>query len=127
MIFTLLAPEFVVGKALSELMSARHYKKEMQAFAATKSGWTLTHSFFANMGGFVLHFKPHDSDGAEEPQQGSHHGYSFSEEGTPDGPQPDQQYHHSQIQTIGQTHDTPDMQMDPIKDDPEKSLGDQGF
>jgi hypothetical protein len=56
MLFAVLAPEMFVGKALNELLSAVYNKKEMQKYAVQSSDWTLTHSFFANMGGFALQF-----------------------------------------------------------------------
>jgi hypothetical protein len=64
MLFAVLAPEIFVGKALNELLSAMYNKKEMQNYAAQKSDWTLTHSFFANMGGFVLQFRIPEDQGS---------------------------------------------------------------
>ncbi|PMD13348.1 hypothetical protein NA56DRAFT_737563 [Hyaloscypha hepaticicola] len=60
MLFAVLAPEIFVGKALNELLSAVYNKKEMQNYAVQSSDWTLTHSFFANIGGFVLQFRAHE-------------------------------------------------------------------
>jgi hypothetical protein len=64
MLFAVLAPEIFVGKALNELLSAAYNKKEMQNYAVQRSDWTLTHSFFANMGGFVLQFRVPDDQGS---------------------------------------------------------------
>ena len=54
----LLAPEFLIGKAFSDLSSAKQHLPEYQA-TAKKDGvpWSLSHCFFANMGGFVLVFQ----------------------------------------------------------------------
>ncbi|KAH8796467.1 hypothetical protein BGZ57DRAFT_8100 [Hyaloscypha finlandica] len=55
MILTMLAPEFVLSKAWEELAVAQTDLKALQELAG-KDGteWTLTHSLFANMGGFVI-------------------------------------------------------------------------
>jgi hypothetical protein len=65
MLFAVLAPEIFVGKALNELLSAVYNKKEMQNYAVQSSDWTLTHSFFANMGGFVLQFRAPEDQGSD--------------------------------------------------------------
>jgi hypothetical protein len=55
MILTMLAPEFVLSIAWEELAVAQTDLKALQELAG-KDGteWTLTHSLFANMGGFVI-------------------------------------------------------------------------
>lgn len=54
MIFAVLLPEFPVGKAIQDLAMARKSCKEMARFAQDDDvEWTLTHAFYANMGGFV--------------------------------------------------------------------------
>lgn len=54
MILTLIIPEFFVGKALQDFMRARKYWREMQEFARVDGvNWTITHSFYADMGGIV--------------------------------------------------------------------------
>jgi hypothetical protein len=57
MLLTTLAPEFALSLAAANLMSAREYRHIMAEFAKEDGvEWTLTHSYFAGMGGFVLHF-----------------------------------------------------------------------
>ncbi|KAF2496196.1 hypothetical protein BU16DRAFT_509060 [Lophium mytilinum] len=57
MLFTLFAPELVLGVALNELASAWSCTKYLKEFAEEDDvEWTLTHSFFANMGGFAIRF-----------------------------------------------------------------------
>jgi hypothetical protein len=55
MFVTIIAPEYILGKAVADLYAAHQSKKEMQE-CAIKDGveWSLTQAFFANMGGFVL-------------------------------------------------------------------------
>jgi hypothetical protein len=55
MFVTIIAPEYILGKAVADLYAAYQSKKEMQRYAI-KDGveWGLTQAFFANMGGFVL-------------------------------------------------------------------------
>jgi hypothetical protein len=55
MIATMIAPEYVLGKALGDFVAAREYKRLMRAFVENDNvEWNLVHGFFANMGGFVL-------------------------------------------------------------------------
>jgi hypothetical protein len=58
MVFTLLAPEFLLLKAVAELNSAGSISKKL-GVRANSDGvpWSMVHSFFSNMGGFVIHFK----------------------------------------------------------------------
>ncbi|MCJ1263857.1 hypothetical protein MMC22_003727 [Lobaria immixta] len=58
MILSILMPELLLGKALDEFLSARHSCNKSLAKFAIDDGteWGLTHSYFANMGGFVLDF-----------------------------------------------------------------------
>jgi hypothetical protein len=51
MLFTLLAPEYILGKALGHRVVAECCKKR---FKTVGINLTLTHVFYANMGGFVL-------------------------------------------------------------------------
>lgn len=56
MIITILAPEFILGKAAGDLLRVWRLRDSMrQALAARGIGveWTLTHGFFALMGGFT--------------------------------------------------------------------------
>ncbi|MCJ1379284.1 hypothetical protein MMC17_002385 [Xylographa soralifera] len=55
MIGTMIAPEYILGKALGDLMRARRSKLDMEGFAHSDGvEWGLMHGFYANMGGFVL-------------------------------------------------------------------------
>ena len=75
MLGTLLAPEFLLGKALGDLASARHHVHDFKNLAKTDMvEWSLAHTFFANMGGFVVRF-----DDKDEGIQGS----VFESEGRP--------------------------------------------
>jgi hypothetical protein len=59
MIGTIIAPELLLGKALGDLMSARESRDQMKTYAEKdKVEWSLTHAFYANMGGFVIQFSP---------------------------------------------------------------------
>jgi hypothetical protein len=61
MLLTLMAPEILIGLALSQFVAARHGKGTMQEFAREDGvEWTMEHSHFADMGGFVIRF-PDDS------------------------------------------------------------------
>jgi hypothetical protein len=51
MLFTLLAPEYILGKPLGDRVVAECCKKR---FKTVGINLTLTHVFYANMGGFVL-------------------------------------------------------------------------
>jgi hypothetical protein len=66
MLLTLLAPEILIGLALSQFVAARHGRDTMQEFASEDGvEWTLEHSHFADMGGFVIRFP--DGSGAPDP------------------------------------------------------------
>lgn len=55
MLITVFAPEWLFGLALDHYIGARKSCKELQKLAALDGmPWSVTHSFFANMGGFVL-------------------------------------------------------------------------
>jgi hypothetical protein len=52
------APELLLGKAMVDLLSAVHSENEMKHWADLDGvEWTVTHAYFANMGGFSLHFR----------------------------------------------------------------------
>ena len=55
---SLLVPEFLIGKAFTDLYSAKQHLPAYEA-TAKKDGvlWSLSHCFLANMGGFVLVFE----------------------------------------------------------------------
>jgi hypothetical protein len=55
MLATMVAPEILLGKAWCDLDCARSELDRMKEFAAEDGvPWTLTHSLFANMGGFAI-------------------------------------------------------------------------
>lgn len=64
MIFTLILPEFLVAKAFAERMVARKSVAEIREMKCKDSAkqlseeeianWTMTHAFYAEMGGFVV-------------------------------------------------------------------------
>ncbi|KAK4461544.1 hypothetical protein QBC42DRAFT_270014 [Cladorrhinum samala] len=63
--FNLLAPEFMVGKALGEFVAAHvSFRCENMAHHGRLSGtgWTRAHAFYANMGGFILDGEPAQPD-----------------------------------------------------------------
>ena len=57
MLFTILVPEFLVGKAFNDWMAAKATAIDMSELAA-KDGveWEGIHCYFCNMGGFVVDF-----------------------------------------------------------------------
>ena len=61
MMVTVLVPELLVGKAISEWSSARYSCEKISPWAE-KDGvdWSMAHSFFADMGGFVIQFNDKD-------------------------------------------------------------------
>jgi len=55
MLITAIAPEFVIGMACYELVWAMDCHQKLQEFASQNQvPWTLTHTYWANMGGFVI-------------------------------------------------------------------------
>jgi hypothetical protein len=57
MLITLFAPEVIVGKSIADLVSACENIKEARHLAQEdRTHWSLTHSFFADMGGFAVRF-----------------------------------------------------------------------
>ncbi|KAI2466417.1 hypothetical protein F4781DRAFT_424060 [Annulohypoxylon bovei var. microspora] len=65
MLLTLFMPEFLVGKALQDRRLAKASVTEMEnlsenlcsGFEWVKKKWTMTHGFYANMGGFAIKAK----------------------------------------------------------------------
>lgn len=57
MLFNLLAPEMLISQAISDRLSVKVHR-EMFQWWSERDGveWTSTHSYFANMGGFVISF-----------------------------------------------------------------------
>src|ERR1700761_5284923 len=65
MLLTLMAPEILIGLALSQFIAARHGIDTMQELACEDGvEWTMEHSHFADMGGFVIWFP--DDTGARD-------------------------------------------------------------
>jgi hypothetical protein len=57
MLVTVIAPEFILGKALGDREDAKNDLEEFQRYAKEDDvPWSMTHSLFANMGGFVIRF-----------------------------------------------------------------------
>ena len=73
MILTILMPEFVVGFAAGQRANAKRGLDTMREMG--HSEWTLRHSFYANMGGFVLQAR----DSAPFPIHGLHITYLLKE------------------------------------------------
>ncbi|KAH0535918.1 hypothetical protein FGG08_007177 [Glutinoglossum americanum] len=68
MLVTVLAPEYLVSQALAERLSAGWSCEKLRRWAEEDGvEWTMTHSFFADMGGFVIRF----TDGTPEAEGGS--------------------------------------------------------
>ncbi|KAM0154159.1 hypothetical protein ACHAPC_011000 [Botrytis cinerea] len=66
MIATILAPEILLAKAWSDLDVARKQLEKFKAWAADDDvEWTLTHTLFANMGGFVIRSNPAPSENSD--------------------------------------------------------------
>ena len=63
MLLTLMMPEILIGLALSQFVAARYGQNTMQDFACEDGvEWTLEHSHFADMGGFVIWFPDQSGD-----------------------------------------------------------------
>lgn len=73
MILTILGPEFVVAFAVGQRAEAKRVLNTMRGMGYSK--WTLRHSFYANMGGFVLQAR----DSAPFPIHGLHIVYLVKE------------------------------------------------
>jgi hypothetical protein len=59
MIVTVLAPEFIIGEAYDDLSRALLIKRDMSDYAGENGmDWTLTHSYYVVMGGFVVQGNP---------------------------------------------------------------------
>jgi hypothetical protein len=55
MIVTMIAPEVIIGMACDNLFSAKTRLRKLRKFALEDNvPWTLSHSYYANMGGFVI-------------------------------------------------------------------------
>lgn len=65
MVITIMVPELVLGSAVGSFMRGKECTKKFKAFQQQEKiedevDWTLTHSMYANMGGFVLRFPRED-------------------------------------------------------------------
>jgi hypothetical protein len=70
MLLTLVAPEILIGLALSQFVAARHGRDMMQEFASEDGvEWTLEHSHFADMGGFVVQFADDSGEAKSDAEQ----------------------------------------------------------
>ncbi len=57
MLFTIIAPEAILGKAWGDIADAKEDLKELQKFIEEDNvPWTITHALFTSMGGFVIRF-----------------------------------------------------------------------
>ena len=55
MMIMMIAPEFIVGMAYYDLLWAKESHQKLREFASQDHlPWTLTHTYYANMGGFVI-------------------------------------------------------------------------
>lgn len=52
MLLTIIMPEYLLGRALSDLVDANRFKKSTKEQGLHK--WTMTHGYYANMGGFIF-------------------------------------------------------------------------
>lgn len=69
MLTTIFAPEYILGKAVGDFVVARRLKERMKDLASDDEvEWSLTHGFFANMGGFT---------GVEHAGQGKEAGFEY--------------------------------------------------
>lgn len=69
MVFALLAPEVLLGAAVTDLLSAKTSEDDMRDFAIHDGvEWTSTHGFLANIGGFVVRFDDDGPRNSTEPE-----------------------------------------------------------
>ena len=73
MVLTILGPEFAFALAAGQQANAKRALNAMKGMGY--SGWTLRHSYYANMGGFVLQAR----DSAPFPIHGLHLIYLLKE------------------------------------------------
>ncbi|KAL8336341.1 hypothetical protein RB601_000248, partial [Gaeumannomyces tritici] len=60
MVITLMAPEVLLGHVSVNFISVRQSTKKLQRLAEEdRVPWSTTHSWFADQGGFFIHFPPH--------------------------------------------------------------------
>lgn len=58
MLLTILMPEYLLGRALSDLLDAYKFRKFTKSQAKLRHKWTITHGYYANMGGFMFSLPP---------------------------------------------------------------------
>ncbi|KAL6814652.1 hypothetical protein V8C40DRAFT_107654 [Trichoderma camerunense] len=59
MLWTVIAPELIMIAAFNDLMKAREILHKMRKYAQEDGvAWSSAHSYLANMGGFVIRYKP---------------------------------------------------------------------
>ncbi len=55
MLFTMVAPEIIISAAMHDLMAAHNTSRKMKTYVSEDEvPWSLLHSYYANMGGFVI-------------------------------------------------------------------------
>ena len=62
LVLTVAAPELVVALAVRDWLWARASVREMRELGFKDWQWSMSHAFFANMGGFVLYFEVQDRE-----------------------------------------------------------------
>jgi hypothetical protein len=66
MVITTVAPEVVIGMACYDYLSAKKNLRDLEGFASEDDvPWTLTHSYYANIGGFVVQSGPPEDSHTE--------------------------------------------------------------
>lgn len=62
MLFNLLAPEWPLAKALSDRLAVKSLDKDFEELSKQDEvPWSASHTYFANMGGFVIKFPAQDN------------------------------------------------------------------
>ncbi|PNP50196.1 hypothetical protein THARTR1_09185 [Trichoderma harzianum] len=68
MLCTIIAPELIMMAACANWLEARENHRQMQKYAEQDGvAWSLSHSYFANMGGFIVRGKPTQSQRHHDP------------------------------------------------------------
>ena len=57
MVVIIVAPQVILSIAGRDWLWAKASAREMRALGFSRSQWSMSHAFFANMGGFVLDIK----------------------------------------------------------------------
>ena len=73
MVVMVIAPELVVALAARDWLWARASLREMRELGYHDRGWSMSHAFFANMGGFVLNFQSQDQEEIVAGEEGDFH------------------------------------------------------